>query len=334
MSDWNRRAFIGGLSLASTSGLLGLRPTRVAAEAPPEKTRVRIADIGGVCVAPQYVAAELLSAEGFSDVEYVKKPTLEDLSTALASGTVDFSMNFVANLLKDVDAGRPTVLLAGIHVGCYGLFGTDRIRTIRDLKGKQVAVPGLGAHHAFLSVMFSYVGVDPRKDVQWITRPRAESMRLLADGKVDAYFGFAPDPQELRARGIGHEVVNSTIDRPWSQYFCCYLASNREFVRRHPIATKRVLRAILKASAVCSLEPERTARLLTDKGFAQNYDYALQAMRELPYARWREYDQQDAVRFYALRLHEIGVIKSSPQKVMTQGTDWRFLDELKKELKG
>jgi NitT/TauT family transport system substrate-binding protein len=40
------------------------------------------------------------------------------------------------------------------------------------------------------------------------------------------------------------------------------------------------------------------------------------------------------VRFWALRLHEAGVIKSSPQKLIAQGTDWRFLNELKKELKG
>jgi NitT/TauT family transport system substrate-binding protein len=56
-------------------------------------------------------------------------------------------------------------------------------------------------------------------------------------------------------------------------------------------------------------------------------------MQEVPYNRWREYDPEDTVRFYALRLHEAGMIKSSPQKIITQGTDWRFLTALKKELK-
>ena len=42
----------------------------------------------------------------------------------------------------------------------------------------------------------------------------------------------------------------------------------------------------------------------------------------------------DTVRFYALRLHEAGMMKNSPQKISTQDTDWRFLNELKKELKG
>ncbi|MGH8064397.1 MAG: hypothetical protein ACRERE_04010 [Candidatus Entotheonellia bacterium] len=57
-------------------------------------------------------------------------------------------------------------------------------------------------------------------------------------------------------------------------------------------------------------------------------------MKDVPYGKWREYDPEDTVRFYALRLHEAGIIKSRPQNIITQGTDWRFLDELKKELKG
>ncbi len=53
----------------------------------------------------------------------------------------------------------------------------------------------------------------------------------------------------------------------------------------------------------------------------------------MPYRKWREYNPEDTVRFYALRLHEVGMIKSTPQKLIAQGTDWRFLNELKRELK-
>ena len=140
-------------------------------------------------------------------------------------------------------------------------------------------------------------------------------------------------PQELRARGIGHAVVNSSLDRPWSQYFCCMLAGNREFVRTKPIATKRVLRAILKAADLCAAEPERAARRLVDGRFTPRYDYALQTMRDVLYDKWRKYDAEDTIRFYALRLHELGFIKSTPQKIISEGTDWRFLNELKRELK-
>jgi NitT/TauT family transport system substrate-binding protein len=79
---------------------------------------------------------------------------------------------------------------------------------------------------------------------------------------------------------------------------------------------------------------DQAARLLVEKGYTPRYDYALQSLQELAYKHWREYDPEDAVRFYALRLQEVGIIKSSPQKLIAQGPDWRFLTELKKELKG
>jgi NitT/TauT family transport system substrate-binding protein len=329
----SRREFLSTLSLAGAAGLLGLRPKPVAAEPPPETTKLRLAQSTSACQAPLYVAEELFRTEGFSNVAYVKQQGA-GIYKSLASGEVDISVTFVAPFILEVDAGEPIVLLGGAHAGCLELVGTDRVRSLRDLKGKTVAVTALGAPgHVFLVSMLIYVGLNPRQDVRWVTHPFSDSLRLLAEGKIDAYMTVPPVTQELRAKKIGHVVVNSTIDRPWSQYFCCMIAANREFVRKNPVATKRAVRAILKGNAVCALEPERSAKLLVNKGITTHYDYAVQMMKELPYGKWREYDAEDSVRFYALRLHEAGMIKSSPQKVIAQGTDWRFWKELKKELK-
>jgi NitT/TauT family transport system substrate-binding protein len=109
------------------------------------------------------------------------------------------------------------------------------------------------------------------------------------------------------------------------------LVGNREFVHKNPVATKRVVRAVLKTTDLCDSEPERVVRAIVDRGFADRYDPLLQTLKDNPY-KWREYDAEDTVRFYALRLHEVGLIKSSPQKI-ADGTDWRFLNELKRELK-
>ena len=137
-------------------------------------------------------------------------------------------------------------------------------------------------------------------------------MELFADRKVDAFLGFPPEPQELRARNIGHVVVNSSVDRPWSQYFCCVLAGNRDFIRKNPVATKRVLRAMLKATDFCVSNPAGAARRMVEGGFTARYDYALQTLKDVPYNKWREYDPEDTIRFYALRLREAGMIKQPP----------------------
>jgi NitT/TauT family transport system substrate-binding protein len=330
----SRRRFLGGMTLMGIAGLLGLHAGPVAAEPPPETTRLRLPKTPGICSAPQYVAAELLSLEGFTEVQYVEVE-ISSIQRYLASGALDLSMTLAPLSIIQVDVEAPIVFLGGVHVGCFELFGTERVQAIRDLKGKTVAVPEQGgAHHLFLASMAQYVGLDPRKDITWVIYPPAESIQFLAEGKIDALVGFPPVPQELRAKQIGHMVVNSALDRPWSQYFCCLMTGNRDFVRKHPVATKRALRAILKATDVCALDPNRAAQLLVDRGFTPRYDYALQTMQEIPYNRWREYDPEDTVRFYALRLHEIGLIKSIPQKIIAQGTDWRFFNELKKELKG
>ena len=299
-----------------------------------ETTRVRMFQNVGICVAPQYIASDFLKAEGFTDVEYVFVGSA-DPYPSFAANDVDIGMAFSAPFIVQQDTGVPIVLLGGVHIGCFELFGTDSVRAIRDLKGSTVGVPALnGPHHTFLSSMAAYVGLDPRVDVNWFVHPAADSAQLLSEGKVDALIGFPPIPQELRAKKIGHVVVSSADDRPWSQYFCCMLAARQEFVQNNPVASKRALRAMLKAADVCASEPERAARLMVDGGFTPNYAYALQTMKDIPYNRWREYDPEDTVRFFALRLNEVGMIKSSPDQVISKGTNWKFFNEIKQELKG
>jgi NitT/TauT family transport system substrate-binding protein len=333
-----RRAILRALSAGVVGSVIGARPG-FAAEPPPETLRLRTtASKIGLCVmGPKIVAEALWRAEGFTDVQHIPIPAdkLELRLAALASGATDIETTFVSSLIPRIDAGDPIVILAGLHAGCFELFGGERVRAVRDLKGKTVAVSEVGGpDHAFIASMLAYVGLDARTDVRWVTAAPAESIERFANGKVDALIGFPTVPQELRARGLGHVVVNSTVDRPWSQYFCCLVAANRAFVRKHPVATKRALRALLKAVNVCAVEPERVATTLVEQGLAPRYEVALQVMKDVPYARWRDYDAEDSLRFYALRLREAGMIRSSPQKILAQGTDWRFLNELKKELKG
>ena len=331
---WSRREFLSTVTLAGTGVLLGLQPDALAAEPPPETKRIRIPQLPSTCRSPEWIADELLRTEGFSDVQYLSVQGTQGVERALASGEADMAGHFAAPVILRLEAGDPIVMLGGEHVGCFELLGSERIRTIRDLKGRAVAIPALDpAPYAFLASMVSYVGLNPNKDINWVKHRAGEAMQLLADGKIDAYLGFPTEPQEFRAKKIGRVVVNSAVDRPWSQYFCCMLVGNREFIRKNPIATKRAIRAILKSAEICAVAPEKVAKSIVSKGLSKNYDYALEAIKSLPYGRWREYDAEDTVRFWSLRLHEAGMIKSSPQKIIAQGTDWRFLRELKKELK-
>jgi NitT/TauT family transport system substrate-binding protein len=326
-----RRRFLTTLSFAGAASLV--RAPRIqAAEGPLETTAVRLSKVPALCFAPQYAADELLRAEGFTDIRYVEMAHATLMYEAIARGEVDIGLNLALSHIRAIDAGQPITVIGGVHGGCYELFAGPDIRSLMELKGKSVGVLALGSSpHAFLSVMAANVGLDPVKDVRWVTS--GDPLELFTQGKIDAFLGFPPEPQELRTRNVGHAIVNTAIDRPWSHYFCCMLAGSQDYVRKYPVATKRVLRAVLKAADLCAADPARAARRLVDGGFASRYDYALQTLREVAYDRWREYDAEDTIRFYALRLHETGFAKSSPQKIIADGTDWRFLNELKRELK-
>jgi NitT/TauT family transport system substrate-binding protein len=329
----NRRHFLAGLSAAGATGLLGSRGA-LAAEGPPETTTIRLAATTGICFAPMDVATQLLRAEGFTDVQYVKSPGGFATPQMMAKGEVDFGSSFGGAVIYDVDQGLPIVAVSGLHAGCYELFVHGPIQSIGDLKGRRVGIQTFASsEYFFLSIMARHVGLDPKQDIEWVVPPHGKAKDLFAAGKTDAFLGFPPEPQELRARKIGRVILQTVADKPWSQYFCCMIFGNRDWVNAHPIATKRFLRATFKAAEFCSAEPKTAARQLVDGGFTGNYDYALETIQEIPYNLWRDYDAEDTIRFYSLWLREVGIIKSTPQEIIAKGTDWRFLNELKRELK-
>ena len=312
-----------------------------AAEPPPETLRLRTtaAKIGLCVMGPKIVAEALLARRRLHRRAVLPIPAdkFELRLAALASGATDIEMTFVSSLIPRIDAGDPIVILAGHPRWLLRVVrrrtrphDTRPERKDRRRERDRRAGPRLHREHAGVR----RPGRPQRRPLGHRGPLRSRSSGS-ANGKVDAFIGFPPVPQELRARSLGHVVVNSTTDRPWSQYFCCLVAANREFVRKHPVATKRALRALLKAVNVCAVRAGacrnhgswRTAS-------SSDTTIALQAMKDVPYARWRDYDAEDSLRFYALRLREAGMIKSSPQKIIAQGTDWRFFNELKKELKG
>jgi NitT/TauT family transport system substrate-binding protein len=326
----SRRNVLAGLSAAGAAGLL--RPPGVlAAEPPPEVTTLRLTFDPTICVAPGQIADALLRAEGFTDIRYIPPKPMD----AVARGEIDFQFHTAAWVVANLDAGQAITAVAGIHVGCYELFAHDPIRTITDLKGRRVGIPQEpgSSGHMLLAAIAAQVGLDPRTDIDWITIEGGDFLEMFVQREVDAFLGFPPEPQELRARKVGRVILNTATDRPWSQYFCCIAFGNREFVRAHPVATKRYLRAVLKAADICATEPELAAKQLVEAGFTGSYDYALQTLTEVPYGVWREYDPEDALRFYALRLHQVGMIQSTPSQIIANGTDWRFLEELRRELK-
>ena len=344
----SRRSFLAGLSAASSLSLIA---PAGHAEPPPEVTSVRLPVFVNLsdCQAPLYIAETLLKNEGITDVQWVGIGAEEgsfpnftliseeagpDSSDWIGHGDIDFDWNFPSAHMRLLANGVPIKVLAGMHSGCLELFARETIRSVGGLKGKKVGVDAqLGIPHLMLIVFAASVGLDHQKDIEWVTAPNFNPIELFADGKIDAFLGGPPLPQEMRERKLGHVILNTGVDRPWSQYFCCMMSATSRFAEANPIATKRILRAILKSVDFCVSDPQQAARTMVENGFASRYDYALQAVSEGRYNTWRDHDPGDSLRFWGLRLRDCGIIAGNPNELIERGTDWSFLDELKRELK-
>jgi NitT/TauT family transport system substrate-binding protein len=300
-------------------------------DGPPEVTRIVLPRHYTLCGAPLYVAESFLREEGFTEVVYEIQPTLSRINERLAEGALDIVQNYAIGHILSIAEGAPVTVLGGSHPGCMELFVRDGIETVGDLDGKVIIVSEgnpQAADYGFLENMLQFVGITP--DV---------SLRMLVDvqpnrfigGTGDAYLAHPPNGETLRALEVGKILVDTTTDAPWSQYFCCLFAANSGFVERNPIATRRALRALYRAVDRCAAEPDAVGEYLAGRGFALNIEHAKKIMGHIPWAAWRDYDPEETLRFYALRLKETGVIDQAPGDVIKRGVDWRFLESLREE---
>ena len=304
-------------------------------DAPLETTSIRLWSIPNVqCIAAQYMAEPFLREEGFTDVQYPRVRSEGLRSKKSGTEGFDFGVGYAAVWIPMIEAGAPLVMLGGVHVGCWQVFGTGDIKSLRDFKGKTVSIIGPGfTDGLFMAMTLKDVGLDIHNDVKVVNYPPSENARLLSSGEVDAVVAFPPVSKDLRVKGIGNVVLNSLTDPPWSNYYCCTAVTNRQWMEKHPVATKRALRALVKGADVIAKDPDGSARFMVDRGYSDNFEYTCDILKEIPYNNiWRDFDPVDSVRFYALRLKQAGLIKSTPDEILERGTDFRFLTQLRKEL--
>lgn len=333
-----RRELLLGASATAGAAVLGLHARPAFAEPPPEIGSIRLLhdpEVPVLCYAPQYLAEEFLRIEGFTDVQYNGFGGAVSDSEVLTLDRADITAGLGSDFISGVDGGARIVVLSGLHAGCTEMFANERVATLRDLGGKRVVIAGQnGPEHIFLSSVAAYIGLDPARDVEWVEEPNyGKWPAMLEEGKVDVVNAFPPQNLVLRDLGIGHVILNTTTDDPWRHFFCCMVAARREFVENYPVATKRAVRAFVKANQLCEAEKERAAGLLVKRGATDRYEYALKTLEEVPYGAWRNYDPRDTLRFFALRLHEAGLVKGTPRELMERGSDFRFIEEIRREMK-
>lgn len=335
-----------GLGVTATTAVLltacgsdtapGAEPS-AAVEGPPETPTIRLPKGAISSFLTVAAASELLKEEGFTDVQYVNPRRPEAVFAEFASGGFDMMLVPSPMATLRIDADDPIVVLGGVNAGVFQILGREAITSMGDFRGKTLVTSGRGApDDVFLAVTLANVGIDVRTDVTVVTLPHNEAANALSSGEADGMTSYPPFAHGVQAKGIGHVVLDANVDGPWSQYLFSMATVHRDFFTKNPMATKRALRALLRAADLVAKDPRRAARAMVDLGFMGEplYEATLAGVQAIRHDVWRTYEPADTLRFYALRLREAGLIKSTPEQILSRGTDFRSLRELTRQLKG
>jgi NitT/TauT family transport system substrate-binding protein len=335
-----RRALLGsGLALGGSVIGAGLAaacaPQRTGASettlGPPETTSVRIATVA--CDPALWTADDFLREEGLSEAKMMLVPY-----GAVGRGEADIGIAYTQWIVASVDAGRPIQALGGLHIGCGEVWTKPEISTLSDLKGKTITVnstdPVVDPWYGAWAAMLAYVGIDPRKDVNFVPDPDANVVSSFVDGKSDAVLVLSNQVPMLRAspKNRGKLLIDMKVDGTWSKYYCCQLIVNRDWARQNPNATKRVTRALLRANDRVARDPAAAVLSGVKAGlFAPElYDTFLATLRNCIF-EWRELDAEASLLFNAVRLSEQRMVKGTPKQIVAQASNFGFLSELKRQ---
>lgn len=329
-----RRVFLGSAAAAIAAACA---PKTSAAETPtpslgpPETTTIRVHG-PAPCDPWTWLADDFLKAEGFTDVKLIADGTL---------GATDIGGGYANNYVASVDASEPYVALGGTHVGCMELWALPGINTVRDLRGKRVVATKPDVlndliYGLWVSLLTTF-GVDPSEVAFTFTNdPTKSQIDYFTDGKSDAVFAAGLAGPSLRAnpKNPGKLIFDTTVDKPWSQHFCCLLVANRDWAKANPNAAKRATRAVLRAIDYTAQDRQRAVAAAVEKklGVARNPTILFETIKDLPYD-WRAYDPTETLRFYALRLADGKLLKKTPTQIIADGTDFAFFRQMQKELK-
>ena len=309
----------------------------VAAKGSNGLTKIRVGYIGLTCEAPLFTAVEkgFFKEEGL-DVEMVRCEwaTYKD---ALALGRYDVTHHLVMYFLKPIEQGMDVKFTGGVHRGCLRVQSLKGgpIRTVQDLKGKTIGVPGMGTPpFMFASRVMGNSGVDPSRDVRWRVYPAGELGLVLERGIVDAVATSEPVGSLLLDSGKVQNVADQAKDAPYKDEYCCAVLVNGKFLARNPGPSAAATRAILKAAKWVDANPAAAARLSVEARYiASTPELNSYAISNLDYAP-SVIGAQDAVLSAAGEMQKGGMLDERTDVVelarksfvQLEGVDDRWLN--------
>src|SRR5213082_404667 len=291
--------------------------------------KVRVGYIGLTCEAPIFTAVEkgFFKEEGL-EVSLVKCEWA-NYKDVLALGGFDITHHLIMYFLKPIEQGLDVKFTGGIHRGCLRVQAGAKanIRSIKDLRGKRIGVPGMGTPpFIFANRVLGANGIDPSKDITWLVFPAGELGLALDKGEVDAVADSEPIGSLLLADGKVRNIADQAADAPYRDEYCCAVLVNGRFLARNPKAAAAATRALLKAAKWVETNPRAAAKLSVEKKYlastVEQNTIAISHLRYIPSVS----GARAAVKLAADEMKTAGMLSPSTDVARLAGRAFAHLD--------
>lgn len=297
-------------------------------------THLRLIYSPSLCAAPMYIAIEngYFEDEGL-DVEQVTVDAAH-VSEAIGADQVDVGMGLIGKLLQPLENGLPIKFTTGLHTGCTKLLvpGDSDIKSITDLKGKKIGVPGLADAATVVSkrsLSAAGIGVtEQNMEVEFSVYSRNDLPQALENGAVDAIALGDPTASIAEEQYGLTALIDTATDPEYKDEYCCAAFVTSKLAAENPAAAAAFTRAVQKASQWVQENPDETAKIIVDKQYISgDVDFCAQILKTYNYKPSVQ-GGYDALKQNAQELTEIGILKEGTDATKFADNAYMFFDDV------
>lgn len=297
-------------------------------------THLRLIYSPSLCAAPMYIAIEngYFEDEGLN-VEQVTVDAAH-VSEAIGADQVDVGMGLIGKLLQPLENGLPIKFTTGLHTGCTKLLvpGDSDIKSITDLKGKKIGVPGLADAATVVSkrsLSAAGIGVtEQNTEVEFSVYSRNDLPQALENGAVDAIALGDPTASIAEEQYGLTALIDTATDPEYKDEYCCAAFVTSKLAAENPAAAAAFTRAVQKASQWVQENPDETAKIIVDKQYISgDVDFCAQILKTYNYKPSVQ-GGYDALKQNAQELTEIGILKEGTDATKFADNAYIFFDDV------
>jgi NitT/TauT family transport system substrate-binding protein len=199
----------------------------------------------------------------------------------------------------------------------------SNLKSINDLRGKTIAIPGFSTVQDFLlrkALIRNGLGF---KEVKIIVVKPPEMIWALESGDIDAFIAWEPHVAKAVTKRIGRILVTS--HDIWENHPCCVLVADLKFIEKHPELVRKIVNVHVDTTNYIKNHPKEAVRIGV-KYTGMDEATIRQAMKNI------EFDYEPSVEGeveYVDFLNRLGYIKiRSPKTFTRMFIDSRILKEI------